>query len=113
RVPLARSREQKAPALERERLVRVVGEEVDRLADVRVRLHPRLRALANLKRGQLTPPPAKHRRRFHECGGPLAPRPTTPPARARLGDLDRTIDVVRRPAPGPPPHPIRPPRARS
>ena len=58
-VPLARHLDERAALVERDRLERVVLEEVDRLAHVAIRLRPRLRALAHLKRRELEPPLAQ------------------------------------------------------
>jgi hypothetical protein len=89
RVALARRLHEVAPALELDRLVGVVLEEVDRLADVGVRLGPGLRALAHLERRQLEPALPQARGGVPEHARTFAGGPGAPLAEPALGGLDR------------------------
>ena len=109
-VVLARYLHERSAGLERHGAARVVLEEVDRLADVAVRLGPRLRALAHLERREQ---PAA---RAHQAGGlredrrALAGRARAPGREGRGGGSDRGAGVRGRRAGGDRDHPIRRPR---
>ncbi len=90
RVALTRHLQELVPAFELDRLTRVVLEEVDRLADVRVRLSPRLRAFAHLERGQVQPVAAQEVGGAHEDGRPLFGRCLGPGRRNGGRRLDRS-----------------------
>ena len=73
RVALAGDLRQRCALAEPDSLARVVLAEVDRLADVRVRLGPRLRALPHGEGGESESPVAQDRSRLHEdFGAPLS-----------------------------------------
>ena len=84
-----------APWPSRDGLARVVLAEVDRLADVRVGLGPRLRALPQGQSGEGQAPLAQDRRRLHEdLGAPLS-RAGAPFTGGVPTSRDRIVNVVR------------------
>ena len=85
RVALARQLDQRAAVVERERALRVVLEEVDRLADVAVGLGPRLAGLADGQRGELEPARAQDAGGAGERGGALGGGLARPGRLAVLG----------------------------
>ena len=94
RVRLAGRREHAGAATETKRLARVVLAEVDRLADVRVRLGLRLPRLEHLERRQLGAARAQDRRGADEDGRPLAPRNGRPGRRRCTRGRQRVLDVA-------------------
>src|SRR3954470_8950636 len=93
-VALARHLEQGGALREVDGSARVVLEEVDRLADVGVRLRPRLRRLADLERGDLEPPLPQpvgggEQHLGAALGGRVRPRPLLGRQRQRRLDLVR------------------------
>ena len=79
--------------IELDRSAGVVLEEVDRLAHVGIGLGPRLRALADLERGDLEPALAEPRRRPEQRRGPVGGADRAPRSGAPLGLGDRVGDV--------------------
>ena len=96
RVALARHLQQRGALRDVERAAGVVLEEVDRLADVRVGLGPRLRALAHGQRGRLQAPLAQPLRGPQQRVRALLGRRRGPALGAALRGLQRRVDVLRR-----------------
>ena len=93
RVALARQLDQRLAAVERERALRVVLEEVDRLADVAVGLGPGLAGLADGERGELQAARAQDAGGARERGGAIGGGLARPGLVALLGAADGVLDV--------------------
>ncbi len=107
RVALARDLYQLLAPLELHRSLRVVGEEVDRLADVGVGLRPRLRALPHFECGELWPAGPQDSGRGAQHLGALGGGPRPPGTGAPLRHLDRALGVGGGPGTGPRDQPLR------
>ena len=101
RVALAGELDEPVAGLERDRLLRVVLEEVDRLADVAVGLRPRLRALADGQRGERRAAAAQLAGGAREDRGARVGAAVLPRRCGLRGGPHRGVDVggVSRPSP--------------
>src|SRR6185369_13466752 len=91
----ARHVEERRAGAEAERGAAVVLAEVDRLADVGVRLRGRFAGLVDLERGELGAPGAKASRGREQHGGAIAPGRGTPFRGGADRDLDRLGRLLR------------------